>query len=64
MSRCRSRPRPDILVGVTTLDDFAGLVRARRTQMLVDREREVPVDLIEQLCELGTWAPCHKKTWP
>lgn len=32
--------------------------------MLVDREREVSPELIEQLCELGTWAPCHKKTWP
>ncbi len=32
--------------------------------MLVDRERDVPIDLIEQLCELGTWAPNHKKTWP
>ena len=48
----------------TTFDDFGGLVRARRTQMLVDREREVPNELIEQLCEIGTWAPCHKKTWP
>ncbi len=48
----------------TTFDDFAELVRARRTQMLVDRDRDVPIDLIEQLCELGTWAPAHKKTWP
>ncbi len=49
---------------MTTFDDFAGLVRARRTQMLVDRDRDVPIELIEQLCELATWAPCHKKTWP
>ena len=47
-----------------TFDEFADLVRARRTHMLVDRGREVPVELIERLCELGTWAPCHKKTWP
>ncbi len=32
--------------------------------MLVDRERDVPSDLIDKLCELGTWAPNHKKTWP
>ena len=32
--------------------------------MLVDREREVPTNLIEELIELGTWAPNHKKTWP
>jgi nitroreductase len=45
-------------------DDFADLVRSRRTHRLVDRDREVPAVLIEQLCELGTWAPNHKKTWP
>lgn len=32
--------------------------------MLVDRDRPVPIELIEQLCELATWAPNHKKTWP
>lgn len=32
--------------------------------MLVDRERVIPHDVIEQLCEVATWAPCHKKTWP
>lgn len=32
--------------------------------MLVDRERPVSTELVEQLCELGTWAPNHKKTWP
>lgn len=48
----------------TNFDDFAELVRHRRTHMLVDRGRDVPIGLIEQLCELGTWAPCHKKTWP
>lgn len=47
-----------------SLDDFADLVRARRTHMLVDRGRPVPDDLIELLCELATWAPNHKKTWP
>lgn len=47
-----------------SFDDHAELVRSRRTHMLVDRDREVPLDLIEQLCELATWAPNHKKTWP
>ena len=32
--------------------------------MIVDRERDVPTDLITELCELATWAPNHKKTWP
>ncbi len=47
-----------------SLDDFGSLVRARRNHMLVDRGREVPGELIEQLCELAMWAPNHKKTWP
>lgn len=52
--------------GAVTLsfDDFAHLVRSRRTHMLVDRQQPVPTELIEQLCELATWAPNHKKTWP
>ena len=32
--------------------------------MLVDRDRVVPADVIDELCELATWAPNHKKTWP
>jgi nitroreductase len=45
-------------------DQFADLVRARRTHMFVDIERQVPATTIEQLCELATWAPNHKRTWP
>ena len=45
-------------------DSLAELIRARRTNMLVDAERDVPVALIEQLCELALWAPNHKRTWP
>jgi len=43
---------------------FSELARARRTSMIVDRERDVPPDLIAELCGLATWAPNHKKTWP
>ena len=32
--------------------------------MLVDRDRDVPFSMLEQLCDLATWAPNHKKTWP
>ena len=32
--------------------------------MIVDQTREVPLDLIAELCGLATWAPNHKKTWP
>jgi nitroreductase len=47
-----------------TLDAFDALVRSRRTSLVVDQEREVPVELIERLCELAVWAPNHKRTWP
>lgn len=32
--------------------------------MQVDRERPVPRDVVEHLCELAQWAPNHKRTWP
>ncbi|MDJ0768108.1 MAG: nitroreductase [Ilumatobacter sp.] len=47
-----------------TFDDFSTLARSRRTHMLVDRDREVGPETIERLCELATWAPNHKRTWP
>ena len=45
-------------------DDFSDLVRTRRTSMMVDKERDVPADVVAELCGLATWAPNHKKTWP
>lgn len=45
-------------------EDFAALVRARRTSMQVDKDRPVAREVIEQLCELAQWAPNHKRTWP
>ena len=45
-------------------DDFATLVRARRTNLMIDRERDVDAGIVQQLCELATWAPNHKLTWP
>ncbi len=47
-----------------SLDEFGALARSRRTHMLVDRERSIPFELVEELCEIATWAPNHKKTWP
>jgi len=44
--------------------DLADLIRHRRTSMLVDKERQVPRDVVCQLCELAQWAPNHKRTWP
>lgn len=46
------------------LPELAELIRSRRTSMLVDRERAVPHELVQQLCELAVWAPNHKRTWP
>ncbi len=46
------------------LDALDTLIRSRRTCMLVDAARPVPHDLITRLCELATWAPNHKRTWP
>lgn len=40
------------------------LIRSRRTSMNVDASSPVPDRLVDQLCELATWAPCHKRTWP
>jgi len=45
-------------------DDFSALVRARRTNLMVDRSRDVEPAMVQQLCELSTWAPNHKLTWP
>jgi nitroreductase len=32
--------------------------------MLVQADRPVPHDVVEQLCDLAQWAPNHKRTWP
>lgn len=46
------------------LGGFGELARARRTSMMVDKDRAVPRTTVEQLCELAQWAPNHKRTWP
>jgi nitroreductase len=45
-------------------EEFSALARARRTSMFVDHDRDVPLELVAELCGLATWAPNHKKTWP
>jgi nitroreductase len=47
-----------------TPDELAALIRSRRTSMIVDRERPVPRELVDELCTLAAWAPNHKRTWP
>ena len=44
--------------------DIDAVIRARRTSMQVHRDRPIPRDVVEALCELATWAPNHKRTWP
>ncbi|MGA1724062.1 MAG: nitroreductase family protein, partial [Ilumatobacteraceae bacterium] len=61
--------RCDDGVMVNPRDDLAStaladVIRSRRTSMVCDREREVPAKVIDRLCELATWAPNHKRTWP
>jgi nitroreductase len=45
-------------------DSLAELVRARRTQLVMDTERSVDRTVIDDLCTLATWAPNHQMTWP
>lgn len=47
-----------------SFEEFSALVATRRTNMFVDTERDVPRELLDQLCTLATWAPNHKRTWP
>jgi nitroreductase len=49
---------------MTTFDAFTQLARSRRTSLLMDPARSVDHDIIDQLCDLASWAPSHKRTWP
>jgi len=51
----------------STLPDLSAveaLIVARRTSLLVDRDRPVGRDVLERLCRLVFLAPNHKRTWP
>jgi nitroreductase len=43
---------------------LAELVRARRSNLRMDSDRPVPLELVQQLCELAMWAPNHMRTNP
>ncbi len=49
---------------MVNFEDFSSLARARRTNLMIDRSRDVEPAVVQQLCELATWAPNHKLTWP
>jgi nitroreductase len=52
-------------VGVTpSLDDLAGLIMSRRTNLRIDADRPVDLALVERLCGIAVWAPNHKRTHP
>ncbi|MGD9792108.1 MAG: nitroreductase family protein [Acidimicrobiia bacterium] len=46
------------------LSHFEVLVASRRTNLRMDLQRPVPMELIERLCAAAVWAPNHKRTWP
>lgn len=46
-----------------THEHIDSIIRSRRTSMFVD-DREVAPEVVAELCELASWAPCHKRTWP
>ena len=45
-------------------EELRDLVRARRTDMMVDKDRALDDGVLEKLCELAMWAPNHKLTFP
>jgi nitroreductase len=52
------------LDNATDLAPFTRVVKSRRTNLLMDRDRDVSEALVEDLLELIRWAPNHKRTWP
>ncbi|MFM8858396.1 MAG: nitroreductase [Actinomycetota bacterium] len=47
----------------STISSIDHVIRSRRTSMFTDSQDIDPSTVIE-LCELASWAPCHKRTWP
>ena len=45
-------------------EELRELVRERRTDMMVDKDRALDAGVVEKLCELAMWAPNHKLTFP
>ncbi len=48
----------------TDLGSVVGVVKRRRTNLLIDRDRGVDETLVAELLDLISWAPNHKRTWP
>lgn len=45
-------------------DDLLQLAMERRSNLVLNTEKPIPREAIVSLCELATWAPNHKRTWP
>ena len=45
-------------------EQLAEIIRSRRTNLMIDRERDVDAATIAKLCDVAVWAPNHKLTWP
>jgi nitroreductase len=54
-------PNHDVTNDLTII---SSIIRSRRTHMFVDRDREVPHELVVSMCDAAQWAPNHKRTWP
>ncbi len=54
----------ELTATLPSYETFALLATQRRTSMVVDPDRAVPAALVNELCQLATWAPNHKRTWP
>lgn len=44
-------------------DRLSQIIESRRSTLRMD-DRPIPESDVNRLCELATWAPCHKLTWP
>ena len=47
-----------------SFEQLAEIIRSRRTNLMIDRERDVDAATIAKLCDVAVWAPNHKLTWP
>jgi len=47
-----------------SLDDLRTLIMSRRSAMPTTGDDDVPLALVQDLCELAMWAPNHRRTWP
>ena len=64
MGRAQLGPSQKLRRLTMKFEELRELVRARRTDMMVDKDRQLPDGTLEKLCELAMWAPNHKLTFP